>query len=85
MARLEEEGMALEDMCTLIGQLPPEPPTLRGRVGSLLVKSVHRALFWYTPQIVKFHRVATRSFHDLLAAIKQWLRPTSKAGRHWIP
>jgi len=68
--RLEEAGTALEDAHSLIGQLPPEPPTLRGRAGALLVKSVRRALFWYTPQIVKFHGVATRCFNELLAAIK---------------
>jgi O-antigen chain-terminating methyltransferase len=62
--------MALQYAHSLIGQLPPEPPTLRGRVGVFLVKSVRRALFWYTPQIVNFHGVATHCFNELLAAIK---------------
>src|ERR1035438_3400544 len=68
--RLEEAGTALEAAHSLIGQLPPEPPTLRGRAGAFLVKSVRRALFWYTPQIARFHEVATRCFNELLAAIK---------------
>ena len=67
--RLEEAGIAL-DKRSPIGQLPPQPPTLRGRVGAFFVKSVRRALFWYTPQIVGFHGAATRSFNELSAAIR---------------
>ena len=68
--RLEEVGTALENAHSLHGQLPPEPPTLRGRVGIFLVKIVRRALFWYTPQIVEFHRIVSSSFNELLTAIK---------------
>lgn len=45
---------ALHASYALVGQTPPEPPTLRGRLGSRLVKLVQRLLFWYTPQIVHF-------------------------------
>src|ERR1035438_4483198 len=62
--------MGLEDTHSLVGQPPPEPPTLRGRVGAFFVQGVRRALFWYTPQIVKFHAAATRSFNELSTAIK---------------
>jgi hypothetical protein len=34
-----------------IGDMPPEPPTLGGRVGAVLVSVVRRALFWYTAQL----------------------------------
>ena len=68
--RSDEAGVALKNTQSLIGQLPPEPPTLRGRVGIFLVKIVRRALFWYTPQIVEFHKTVTSSFNELLAAIK---------------
>jgi SAM-dependent methyltransferase len=66
----------LEDLCrvlrlrqTLIGQLPPEPPTARGRIGSLLVKAVRRTLFWYTAQIQNFHAGVVQGFDQQLAAL----------------
>ena len=76
--RLEEAEMALESTQALIGQLPPKPPTLRGRIGVHLVAIVRRSLFWYTPQIVRFHGVVTRSFHELRASIKT----VAVAGHH---
>ncbi len=38
-----------------IGQLPPRPHTARARIGQWAVRIVQRMLFWYTPQISKFH------------------------------
>src|ERR1700733_10547206 len=48
----------------LVGQLPPEPPTFRGRMGARLVKLVQRMLFWYTPQIVHFQYSALRALEE---------------------
>ena len=31
-----------------VGDIPPQPPTLRGRLGAVLVNLVRRMLFWYT-------------------------------------
>jgi hypothetical protein len=36
---------------TLLGSLPPQPPTARGRVGAALVKAMRRMLFWFVPQV----------------------------------
>ena len=47
-----------------VGQLPPEPPTFRGRMGARLVKLVQRMLFWYTPQIVHFQYSALRALEE---------------------
>ena len=69
-ATLEKTGLALEHTSSLVGQLPPEPPTFRGRMGAFFVKIVHRALFWYTPQIVRFQTTVTLYFKELLAAMK---------------
>jgi SAM-dependent methyltransferase len=44
-----------------VGDIPPEPPTLRGRVGAVLVKLVRRMLFWYTGQIRTFHGVVAEA------------------------
>ena len=67
---LEEAGMALEKTRSLIGQLPPEPPTFRGRMGAFFVKIVQRALFWYTPQIAGFQAAVTLYLRELLEAMK---------------
>ncbi|MFB3918421.1 MAG: hypothetical protein ACE14M_16955, partial [Terriglobales bacterium] len=32
----------------LVGQMPPQPPGLRARLGAALVGIVRRMLFWYT-------------------------------------
>ncbi len=37
-----------------VGQMPPELSTLRARIGAILVAVVRRALFWYSPQIIRF-------------------------------
>jgi SAM-dependent methyltransferase len=39
-----------------VGDMPPQPPTLRAHVGAVLVKIVQRMLFWYTEQIRTFHK-----------------------------
>ena len=62
--------MALEKTRSLIGQLPPEPPTFRGRMGAFFVKIVQRALFWYTPQIAGFQAAVVLYLRELLAAMK---------------
>jgi 2-polyprenyl-3-methyl-5-hydroxy-6-metoxy-1,4-benzoquinol methylase len=48
----------------LVGQMPPEPPTFRGRMGAKLIKLVQRMLFWYTPQIVHFQYSALRALEE---------------------
>ena len=48
----------------LVGQMPPEPPTFRGRIGRQVVRLVQRVLFWYTPQIVHFQYSALRALEE---------------------
>ena len=48
----------------LVGQMPPQPPTFRGRLGARVVKLVQRLLFWYTPQIVHFQYSALRALEE---------------------
>src|SRR5271154_2634350 len=54
----------------LVGQLPPEPPTFRGRLSARLVKLVQRMLFWYTPQIIHFQYSALRAFEEQTKSIE---------------
>lgn len=55
----------------LIGQLPPSPSTFRGRIGRLLVSVVHRALFWYTPQVHRFQRAVENSIREQLGILHE--------------
>lgn len=64
--------------CSHTGVLPPVPATLRGRIGSWLVQAVQRALFWYTPQILRFQNAAVRALEEQLSAVEQ----TSGAAQH---
>jgi SAM-dependent methyltransferase len=68
--RLEGCIKALESASSRIGELPPQPPTFRGRIGSFIVKLVRRALFWYTPQVLEFQIATTRVIEEVIAAIK---------------
>lgn len=63
-AALQSVLSALHSSYALVGQLPPEPPTFRGRMGARLVKLVQRMLFWYTPQIVHFQYSALRALEE---------------------
>lgn len=57
--------------CSQTGALPPVPATPRGRIGAWLVQAVRRALFWYTPQILRFQNAAIRALEEQLSAIEQ--------------
>lgn len=64
-AALRSALAALYSSYALVGQLPPEPPSLRGRIGAQLVKLIQRLLFWYTPQIVHFQYSAVQAIEEL--------------------
>lgn len=68
--RVEGALTTLEGARAVVGELPPQPPTLRGRLGSLLVKTVRRALFWYTPQVAAFQRATSESLRELEVAAR---------------
>jgi lipopolysaccharide transport system ATP-binding protein len=40
---------------SLVGQIPPAPPTLRARLGGVLVRMISRSLFWFTGRLDDFH------------------------------
>src|SRR6059058_599101 len=69
LSRMAEPGQGQ------IGEMPPQPPTLRGRIGAVLVNFVRRMLFWYTEQIraqqkriAEAAREQARILHSLSAA-----------------
>lgn len=54
-----------------IGDMPPQPPTLRGGFGAMLVRIVRRALFWYTGQIGALHALVAGSASELARSLHQ--------------
>lgn len=63
-AALRSTISALHASYALVGQLPPQPPTLRGRVGMWLVRLVNWVLSWYSRQIVYFQYSALRALEE---------------------
>src|SRR5579863_2647006 len=69
MSPLEMAVRSLDLSKSLVGELPPQPLSLRGRLGTLLVKAVRRMLFWYTPQIRDFQASVVAAFDEQVAAL----------------
>ena len=53
-----------------VGDMPPEPPTFRGRIGAVLVSVVRRLLFWYTAQIKTFQAAVADAARELAPALQ---------------
>jgi 2-polyprenyl-3-methyl-5-hydroxy-6-metoxy-1,4-benzoquinol methylase len=62
---------SVESAVPKVGDMPPEPPTTRGRVGAFLVQAVRRALFWYTSQIHAFHTLVAEAAREQIASIQE--------------
>ena len=54
-----------------VGRMPPSPNTFRARTGAILVRAVQRMLFWYTPQIQRFHDAATAATENMCSAMEK--------------
>ena len=57
-----------------IGDMPPCPPTLRGRIGALFVRIVRRALFWYSGQIAAFQGLVGGAAVELIETLREHAR-----------
>jgi len=66
LARVSDWGQAQ------IGDMPPQPPTWRARIGAVFVRIVRRALFWYTQQIVTFQRLVSNAAREQVQACEQF-------------
>jgi hypothetical protein len=54
---------------SVVGSLPPQPRTLRGRVGRALVGVVQRMLFWLMPQLDAFHAASVEMMENQMNAL----------------
>lgn len=71
LAALRNAFERLHTVRHLVGRMPPSPGTLRGRMGSHLVRIVQRMLFWYTPQIHRFQDEAAQTLNCLLGVLER--------------
>jgi SAM-dependent methyltransferase len=72
MGALETAIDSLHLRKSLVGELPPQPPSFRGRLGGLLVKAVRRMLFWYTPQIRDFQAGVVAVFDEQMSVLRSF-------------
>ena len=70
LTALEAAVQSLDASKSLAGELPPQPRSMRGWLGGLLVKLVRRMLFWYTPQIREFQAGAVNAFNAQLGLLR---------------
>jgi len=81
MNSLETTVRSLHLSKSLVGELPPKPPSFRGSLGNLLVKAVRRMLFWYTPQIRDFQAGVAAGFDQQVAALRSMAAATQQNWR----
>src|SRR6478736_3375219 len=74
VSHMAEPGQAL------VGDMPPQPPTLRGRVGAVLVSIVRRMLFWYTEQIRAQHKRIADAAREQVRVLQE-LTAAERRGR----
>ena len=77
-AQLREEFhrlvLSYEQLCSIrnaVGRMPPSPKTLRAKASSILIRIVQRMLFWYTPQIHRFHNATAAVAENVCASIEK--------------
>ncbi len=71
--RLRSSTAMLRSSIARIGEPPPSPPTLRGRVGLQAVQAVRRTLFWLVPSIQTAQNQIVDALDQHLAATEQIL------------
>lgn len=67
-----------------VGDMPPEPPTRRGKIGAVLVKIVQRALFWYTAQIRADHKLISEAADEQLKAVRGLISEQQRLQRELV-
>ena len=79
----------------LVGEMPPQPPTVRAKIGRILVGVVRRAVFWLSDQIRGFQTAVAASQREhahLLRAqaadigkLRQMIEAVEAQMRQWDP
>lgn len=72
--RLKASTALLRSSISRVGQPPPVPPTVRGRIGLFIVQILRRALFWFIPSIQTAETQIVDALEQHLAATEQILQ-----------
>ena len=74
LTKLNDLLIDLRAACARLDDYPPQPPTLRGRAGAVLMKLVRRALFWQYAQAKAFSKASTSMLAEVCTAVEQSYR-----------
>ncbi|MBC8165231.1 MAG: hypothetical protein H7Y20_05070 [Bryobacteraceae bacterium] len=74
VARLRSSTALLRSSIARIGEQPPAPRTIRGKIGFALVQVVRRALFWLIPTIRTAQGQLVDALEGQLAATEEILK-----------
>src|ERR1035438_9960336 len=78
VARLIISYEQLYSLRDVVGRMPPSPNSLRAQFGGLGVRIVQRMLFWYTPQVHRFHNATVALAEHVCAAMDRHLAATRR-------
>jgi len=81
LTHLRQWLASLKEACRRVGQMPPTPPTLRGRVGRCVVAVIQRALFWLIPPVRSALFDSARLLEEYLAHAEGMLQLTHRMER----
>lgn len=70
LSRVRYSAIELRESMRRVNEMPPQPPTLRGRVGGVLVRILRRAMFWQTDQLRRFETAAVTALDEQARALE---------------
>jgi|HigsolmetaAR202D_1030399.scaffolds.fasta_scaffold05578_4 hypothetical protein len=71
IAAFRAQAAGLRASVEKVGEFPPVPPTIRGRLGFVLVWLVRRALFWLIPPLKAAHMQTATALEEQAAIAEQ--------------
>ena len=70
LSRVRYSAIELRESMRRVNEMPPQPPTLRGRLGGVLVRILRRAMFWQTEQLRRFETAAATAMDEQARALE---------------
>ena len=78
VGRLRASMASLRSTIDRIGQLPPSPPTFRGRMGASVIRLMQRMMFWFTPSVQSADRLIVDALEAHLKVTEEILAVLEK-------
>jgi hypothetical protein len=77
--RLHARVETIRENAARIGELPPQPPTLRGRAGAQIVRLIHRSLFWLLPSLRTAHDQVVQALAEQVKINEEMMKAIEQA------